>query len=91
VMFEDGDPALPIIVGCLHDAHPSGLQPRAGSIEVEADGQRLVVSARDQIVLRCGKASISLTKDGKLILEGEYVSTQSSGVLRLKGGSVQIN
>ncbi len=46
---------------------------------------------QDQIVLRCGKASITLTKEGKVILQGAYVSNQSSGVLRLKGGSVQIN
>jgi hypothetical protein len=62
-----------------------------GHVEVEADGKRLVISAQDQIVLRCGKASITLAKEGKLIIQGAYVSSQSSGVLRIKGGSVQIN
>jgi hypothetical protein len=43
------------------------------------------------VVLRCGKASITLTKAGKIIIDGAYVSHRSSGVLRLRGGSVQIN
>jgi hypothetical protein len=62
-----------------------------GQIEVDADGKRLIVSAEERIVLRCGKASITLTKEGKILVQGAYVSNQSSGVLRIKGGSVQIN
>jgi Domain of unknown function (DUF6484) len=91
LMFEEGDPRRPIIVGCLRDESARALPPVAGQVEVDADGERLVVSARDRIVLRCGKASITLTKEGKLLLRGVYVSSQSSGVLRIKGGSVQIN
>lgn len=90
LMFEEGDPGRPIIVGCLADLSGTAL-PATGHVEVDADHQRLVVSAKDRIVLRCGKASITLTKEGKVILQGAYVSSQSSGVLRIKGGSVQIN
>jgi hypothetical protein len=90
LMFEEGDPRQPIIVGSLLDAHAATL-PASEQVHVEADGQRLVVSATERIVLRCGKASITLTKEGKVVIQGAYVSNQSSGVLRLKGGSVQIN
>jgi hypothetical protein len=90
LMFEEGDPRRPIIVGCLQDEQATAL-PLSGQVQVEADGQRLVVSATDRVVLRCGKASITLTKEGKVVIQGAYVSNQSSGVLRLKGGSVQIN
>jgi hypothetical protein len=58
---------------------------------VDADGQRLVVSAKQQLVLRCGKASITLTKAGKIVISGEHVSSRSSNVNRIVGGSVQIN
>ena len=91
LLFEDGDPARPIVVGCLQQTGENELSATPGQVDVESDGRRLVVSARDQIVLRCGKASITLTKEGKVIVQGAYVSNQSSGVLRLKGGSVQIN
>jgi Domain of unknown function (DUF6484) len=90
MMFEDGDPRRPIILGCLNEP-TSALAPTADHVAVDADGQRLVVSAKDQIVLRCGKASITLTKEGHVIVRGAYVTNHSSGVLRLKGGSVQIN
>jgi Domain of unknown function (DUF6484) len=91
LMFEEGDPHRPIVMGCLTDAHVKAVPTARGQVVVDADDDRLIVSAKDRIVLRCGKASITLTKEGKLILQGAYVSSQSSGVLRIKGGSVQIN
>ena len=91
LMFEAGDPQRPIIIGCLSNAKIRRLGTELGRVEVESDGQRLVVSASERIVLRCGKASITLTEAGKVIIQGAYLSNQSSGVLRIKGGSVQIN
>ena len=58
---------------------------------MQIDGDRLTLSAEREIVLKCGKSSITLTRAGKVILKGAYVSTHSTGVNRLKGGSVQIN
>lgn len=86
LMFEGGDPAKPIVMGVLQ-----GDEERPEQMIVEADGERMVVSARQQLVLRCGKASITLTKAGKVLIEGAYVLTKSTGVNRIKGGSVQLN
>ena len=47
--------------------------------------------ARKEIVLKCGKSSITMTRAGKVIIRGTYISTKSSGANRIKGGSVQIN
>ena len=47
--------------------------------------------AKKQLVLRCGQASITLTEAGKVLIQGSYVSSRSSGINRVKGGSVQIN
>ena len=63
------DPRQPIVVGCLHEP-TSALGPATEHVAVDADGERLVVSAKDQIVLRCGKASITLTKEGRVIIQG---------------------
>jgi hypothetical protein len=92
LMFEDGNPAKPIIMGLLrnHEAWPVTEKP-AGQVEVDADGERLLVNAKQQLVLKCGKASITLTKAGKILIQGTYVSNRSSGVMRIKGGSVQLN
>lgn len=91
LMFDEGDPRRPIVVGCLHESGANEIVAKPDHVEVDADGKRLVVSASNQMVLRCGKASITLTKEGKVIIQGAYVSNHSAGVLRLKGGSVQIN
>ncbi len=51
----------------------------------------MIVNAKEQLVLRCGKASITLTRAGKILIKGSYVLSRSSGVNRIKGGSVQLN
>jgi hypothetical protein len=88
--FDRGDPHLPIVLGWLRQEH-AFLSPSTGNVDVEGDGERLIVSAKEQIVLRCGKASITLTKAGKVLIEGAYVLSHSSAVNRIKGGSVEIN
>lgn len=90
--FERGDPDRPIVMGVLAPSNISVEQQEASrALAVESDGQRMIVSAKEQLVLRCGKASITLTRAGKLLLEGSYVLSRSSGVNRVKGGSVQLN
>ncbi|AKJ29686.1 DUF6484 domain-containing protein [Caldimonas brevitalea] len=91
LMFEAGDAARPIVMGVLRDGAGWPLEQRPGEVQVEADGERLTVSAQHQLVLRCGKASITLTAAGKVLVQGTYVSSRSTGVNRIKGGSVQLN
>ena len=91
LVFENADPAKPIVMGILRDGGSSALGPRAGTVELDRDGERMIVAAKEQLVLRCGKARLTLTREGKVLIEGTYISSRSSGVNRLKGGSVQIN
>lgn len=87
VAFMNADVESVVIVGCLL---PSAT-PASRSVTVEGDGERLTLSADREIVLRCGEASVTLTKAGKIILRGTYVLSRSSGVNQIKGGSVHIN
>jgi hypothetical protein len=89
--FERGDRRRPIVVGCVRGPADSDLPAIPGQVTVEADGERLVVAARDQIVLRCGKASLTLSADGKIVARGTHLVSHSSGVNRIRGGSVQLN
>jgi hypothetical protein len=92
LMFEGGDPTLPIVLGCIRSNDRAGnIDQSPGQVEVDADGERLQVTAKEQLVLRCGKATITLTKTGKVLIQGTYISSRSSGVNRIKGGSVQLN
>ena len=91
LMFEAGDPAKPIVMGVLREVEGWSLDEKPNQVEVDADGERIIVTAKEQIVLRCGKASITLTRAGKVMIQGSYVLSRSSGVNRIKGGSVQLN
>lgn len=89
LLFENGDPALPLIIGRIQKPHT--LLPVTTSVEVQVDEEHLILSAEQSITLKCGKASITLTKAGKVLLRGTYLLSRSSGVNRIKGGSVQLN
>jgi hypothetical protein len=84
LLFEQGDPARPLVMGLVE-------VPRPGPARVELDGERLVLTAEREITLRCGEASITLTSAGKVLIHGSYVLSRSSGLNRIKGGAVQIN
>jgi hypothetical protein len=91
LMFVEGDPRQPLILGLLQ---PPGARPRPegqAPVAVEVDGERLIFTAEQEIVLRCGQASLTLTRAGKVLIRGTYLLSRSSGVNRIKGGSVQIN
>lgn len=94
LLFERGDPGKPIIMAAMHAPPPvpadPGLAPRE-PVAVALDGDVLHLDARRELVLSCGKASVTLTRAGKIIMHGTYVVSRSSGVNRIKGGSVQIN
>lgn len=73
-----------------NDSEPAPEAP-AAPVEALVDGKRVVIDAQDEIVLRCGKASITLRRNGRIVIRGTYVETRAEGVNRIKGGSVQIN
>jgi hypothetical protein len=60
-------------------------------IEADVDGKRVRIVARDEIVLECGDASITLRRNGRIIIKGTYIETSSEGTNRIKGGQVRIN
>lgn len=90
LVCEGGDAGRPILIGCVRETVQPCVSPGT-TVRLEADQSRVVVSAKEQIVLQCGTASITLTKAGKIILRGEYISQRSTGVVRIKGGCVEIN
>lgn len=89
--FEGGDAAKPIILGRVVLPEDSSAKSATPGVELDRDGETLVVTAKKKIVMRCGESSITLTEAGKVIIDGEYVVTKSKGVNRIKGASVQIN
>jgi Domain of unknown function (DUF6484) len=91
VSFENGDRHKPIILGMLASAGAPSMAEAPAQVQAKLDDDVLEFSANREITLRCGKASITLTRAGKVIIRGAYLLSRSSGVNRIKGGSVQIN
>jgi hypothetical protein len=96
LMFERGRPDGPVIIGFPQPTGASLLDDLISKREdeplnVTVDDEIVTLKAKKQIVLKCGKASIVLTSAGKVLIRGEYLLSRSSGVNRIKGGSVQIN
>jgi hypothetical protein len=89
MLLEGGDRRRPFILGLVWNPEPDAAEERP--VDLALDGERLVLTADREIVLRCGEASITLTRAGKIVIRGTYLSSRSSGVNRIKGGSVQIN
>ncbi|HEV2442153.1 MAG TPA: DUF6484 domain-containing protein [Steroidobacteraceae bacterium] len=94
LVFENGDPALPIIVGLVQTTVPARVPtpPAAPQvIEADVDGKRVRITAADEIVLECGSASITLRRNGRVVVRGTYIESYSDGTNRIKGGQVRIN
>ena len=96
LMFERGRADRPVIIGFLQQSAASFLDElipkhEGGPLNVQVDDEIVTLKAKKQIIFECGKASITLTSAGKVLIRGAYLLSRSSGVNRIKGGSVQIN
>ncbi|HLZ18709.1 MAG TPA: DUF6484 domain-containing protein [Smithellaceae bacterium] len=95
--FDGNNPQHPIIVDTMYSLIDEITEHSTVVLEAETpqdaiiDGKRIVFDAQEDIVLRCGKASITLTKAGKVLIKGEYVLSRSSGPNKIRGGSIQLN
>lgn len=92
VVFDGGDQQVPIIIGVIEPvARIESLSSPDPGVTVHADGERYVIEAEREIVLRCGDASITLTRAGKVIIKGNYILSRSTGYNKIKGAAIDIN
>lgn len=91
VVWVRGETQAPVVIGkLLGVSDESGDAPRV-PVTVEADGDRIVLTAATSISLRCGKASVTLSRDGSVVIEGARVTSRSMGINRVTGAAVHIN
>ncbi len=71
----------------VHDSKSDELD----QIEASIDGKKVVIEGQEEVVLKCGESSITLTRSGKIMIRGKHILNRSTGLNRILGGSVQIN
>ena len=91
LLFDRGDPLSPIVMAMIRSGTSVPSSCSGSSAITRENGDRVIIGAAERLVLRCGEASLTLTRAGKLLIRGTYVSSHSSGVNKIKGGSVQLN
>ena len=96
LMFIGGDASMPIVMGVLHEkSWQSESEDKTTGVgdafEADVDGKKVLIEAQNELTLRCGKSSITLTKSGKIVIRGGYLVSRSSGANKIKGASIELN
>ncbi len=87
LVFVHGAPEEPVITGLFR----TGDDKLSDDLVVKVDGEVVKIRGDKRIVLECGKASITLTDDGKVLVRGTYFLAQSSGITQLQGRILRLN
>jgi hypothetical protein len=96
LMFAEGDTCQPVIVGVIEPRPLRAELPTWPAVTLQAvaaqvNCERQVIEAECEVVLRCGDASITLTRAGKVIIKGNYILSRSTGYNKIKGAAIDIN
>lgn len=97
INFIDNDINQPVIIGVLASVVDDMVKMELASADkptkanVISDGESVLISAEKDIRLVCGKSSLLLRKDGKIIAKGTSILSRASASNKVKGGSVEIN
>ena len=86
LLFEDGNPTRPLVVGRIVDP-----ARKNGDLKVIRDGESVVITGEERVELRCGLASIILEKNGRVSIRGSQLTSHASGTNRIRGGAVHLN
>jgi hypothetical protein len=84
LLFQEGDPRQPLIVGRI-------VKPGAFAPQVLRDGESVKITAKERIELRCGKSTIIMDEDGRITIRGAHIVSHASGAQHIRGGSINLN
>lgn len=94
--FLNDDAERPVISGLLQPValNARGQAPVDGPPSlpetVVVDGQRIRIEGKDEIVLSCGAASITLRRNGRVVIRGTHLESDSLGANWIRGADIQV-
>jgi Domain of unknown function (DUF6484) len=98
LFLENQNPQTPIILGMIRDTLRRPRAPEATILtlarpgrDITVDGKAMQFDAAEQIVLRCGSSSLTLRRDGTIVLKGTEIISRASQTNKIKGAMVKIN
>lgn len=86
LLFQNGDPRRPLIVGRI--VEPA---KKSNASHVIRDGGTVKVMSDERLELRCGKATIIMEQDGHITIRGTYLVSHATAANHIRGGSVNLN
>ncbi|RTM10349.1 MAG: hypothetical protein EKK31_02915 [Hyphomicrobiales bacterium] len=86
LLFQEGDPRKPLIVGRV--VQPTRVKE---ATHVSRDGEHIKITGEKTIELRCGKSTIIMDEDGRITIRGTRIVSHASGSNRIRGGSIDLN
>ncbi|CAA0094221.1 Uncharacterised protein [BD1-7 clade bacterium] len=96
LQFEQSLSGRPIITGIVSD-HLVNNEIKILTLNSDlmesalVDGKKVRVDAREEIELVCGRSSILLRNDGKIVIKGMEITSRAAASNKIRGGSVSIN
>jgi|SRR5690554_2157012 len=81
LMFENGNPSRPVVMGLLHEP----------TLTVAARSTGEPNNDSESIELSCGKSSLTLHANGHIELRGSKITSHSTGLNHIRGASVKLN
>lgn len=101
LMFENGDVNAPVVLGLIQDQSNLAGEEQSVIEKVEhteeipetliIEDETPLTASRKELRLECGDSSITLTRAGKIVVQGNEIVTRSTGCTRIKGLSVELN
>jgi len=90
LVFEGNHFKKPIIIGIIEDRlvvneDQTVVLSNGKPDAIVVDGKKLRLDAREEIELVCGKSSILLRKNGKIVIKGKEILSRSSCTNEIKG------
>lgn len=93
--FAQGDPAQPILLGLIRRSWtqtPGSCASVKGPDETsQTSPAHVQFNAAETMTLQCGRASLTLNRDGRVIVRGTNIASYADGTLRLRGAVVELN
>src|SRR5690606_619271 len=85
LMFEAGASDKPVILGCVAQ------EPAPQPVPEQPAPLRLLLAAQQEIEFRCGKSVIRLSKNGRVLIEGDAIVSRGRKSQRILGGTILLN